>query len=144
MKKTYLLLLLSIFMFSACSSDDDDSNENNKVKLTATFNYLLNDVNKPDVGSTLYLFKGQNSTTIKEYQFDASKNHFIHKTNSTALYPTQTERANDRGVIEIDVEKNTSYVTVFKSLKSPDIWGIDYIDIKEVPVTLTKEYAAKN
>jgi len=142
MKKTHLLLFLSIFIFSACSSDDDDSSENNKVKLTASFHYLSNGEKKPDVATVLYIFKIDKAEQ-GNYDFKTGQKYLEHKENKTVVYPLSTPKANNDGVISIDLENNIFYQTVFVSAIQPDIWGIEYLDAKGKALSISKEYALK-
>ncbi|WP_353123557.1 hypothetical protein [Dysgonomonas capnocytophagoides] len=141
MKKPFLLLFLSIFMFSACSSDDD-SNENNKIKLTASFQYLSNGEKKPDAATVLYIFK-IDKTEQRNYEFKTGQKYLEHKENKTVVYPLLTPKANNEGLISIDLEDNIFYQTVFISAIQPETWGIEYLDAKGKALSISKEYALK-
>lgn len=141
MRKTYLLLFLSIFIFSACSSDDDSS-DNNKVKLTASFHYLSNGEKKPDAATVLYIFKIDKADQ-GNYEFKTGQKYLEHKENKTVVYPLSTPKANNEGIISVDLEDNKFYQTVFVSAIQPETWGIEYLDAKGKALSISKEYALK-
>jgi hypothetical protein len=142
MKNICLLFFLSFILFSACSSDDDDNGDDTsgKVKLTATFYYLKDNQKKPDAATMLYIFKIDKANQGK-YEFKTSQKYLEHKENKTVVYPTLSPKANNDGTINIEVDDKTFYQTVFVSGIQPEIWGVEYLEAKGIPLSISKEYA---
>lgn len=140
MKNIYLLLILSLFLFSSCSKNDD--NGNGKVKLTASFFYIKGNEKKPDIATSLYIFKIDKSQQ-GNYEFKESQKYLEHKENKTVVYPFMTAQANNSGIVNIELDGNTFYQTVYISMIQPETWGIEYLDLKDKALFFTKEYALK-
>lgn len=93
----------------SCSSDDDNGSESGKVKLTTAFKYIKDGtaVNSPYTTMYLYDTKGED-TSLWEYTNNQS--HNMKRPNGTVVYPKYTFLSDINGVINEEIENNTSYL----------------------------------
>ena len=142
MKKTLLFLFMTVFAlsFSACGSDDDDDNgdgDGNTVKLTAVFQYQKGDEVKPSAGTRMFIFKAVGSTNDWQYN---QTSHTFKKTDGTVVNPIYTLKANEGGVIEANIEKNTSYIYAYEPGIDPTKYGVDRFETKNDTVDILKTH----
>lgn len=139
MKHNYLFLLLfSLFIFSACSSDDKEEDIID-IQLSASFNYIYNGVKVPDVGATLYLFKIDEAEN-GNYIYNNSSKQLEHKSDGYSIQPYIIAKANDLGIVNINVEDNRFYQSVYIGGKQNRNWGTKSFKVQGKPVSITEEY----
>jgi uncharacterized lipoprotein YehR (DUF1307 family) len=143
MKKTLLFLFLTVFAlsFNSCSDDDEDSddgdNGGNTVKLTAVFQYKKGDEIKPSAGTRMFIFKTVGDSNDWQYN---QTDHTFKKADGTIVNPVYTLKASAGGVIEANIEKNTSYIYAYEPGIDPTKYGVDRFDTKNDPVDILRTH----
>lgn len=128
--RRFLILLLPVFLF-ACSGDDED-----KVNLKMTLEYVEDGQTLPRANARVCLYDAKDYTTdwIFGYTIEGSS---VENGDGKIISPKYIFKADEKGVINVEIEDNVSYVYTFQSVvNSIHTTGYDFFEAKGKPVEI--------